>query len=125
MAKRVTPDQFQAAIMGILQDYEDDVARYTQEAVKQVVKKGAQQVKAASGIFGGSGRYSRGWTSQVEDGRLSSQGAVYNRDVPGLPHLLEHGHAKRGGGRTSGREHIAPVEQEMIEAFEKALEAKL
>lgn len=125
MAKRVSPDQFQAAIMGLLKDYEDDVNEYAREAVKQVVKKGAQQMKAASGIFGGTGRYSRGWTSQVEDGRLSSQGAVYNRDVPGLPHLLEHGHAKRGGGRTSGREHIAPVEQEMIEAFEKALEAKL
>lgn len=125
MAKRVTPDQFQAAIMGLLKDYEGDVNEYVREATKQVVKKGAQQMKAASGIFGGTGRYSRGWTSQVEDGRLSAQGAVYNRDVPGLPHLLEHGHAKRGGGRTSGKEHIAPVEQEMIEAFEKALEAKL
>lgn len=125
MAKRVSPDQFQAAIMGLLKDYEGDVNEYVREATKQVVKKGAQQVKAASGIFGGTGRYSRGWTAQVEDGRLSAQGAVYNRDVPGLPHLLEHGHAKRGGGRTSGKEHIAPVEQEMIEAFEKALEAKL
>lgn len=125
MAKRVTPDQFQAAIMGLLQDYEDDVNEYVREATKQVVKKGAQQARAASGVFKGTGRYSRGWTSQVEEGNLTAEGVVYNRGVPGLPHLLEHGHAKRGGGRVDGVSHLSDVEKEMIEAFEKALEAKL
>ena len=112
--------------MGLLKDYEGDVNEYVREATKQVVKKGAQQMKAASGVFKGTGRYSRGWTSQVEDGRLSAQGAVYNRDVPGLPHLLERGHAKRGGGRTSPKAHIKPVEewvkQEAVKAVEEAIQ---
>ena len=112
--------------MEALKEYKDDVNQYTKEAVVQVLKKGAQQAKAASGIWGGTGKYSRGWTSMItEDTYISKQGAVYNRSVPGLPHLLEHGHAKRGGGRWEGKTHLAPVEEEMINAFEKALEAKL
>ena len=42
--------------------------------------------------------------------------------VPGLPHLLENGHAKRGGGRVPGKTHIAPVEQELIKQFEEQIE---
>ena len=63
--------------------------------------------------------YGKGWTSQFETGRLSYQGVIYNKDLPGLPHLLEHGHAKRGGGRVDGRVHIKPVEDEIVKKFEK------
>lgn len=125
MAKRVTPDQFQAAVMDMLKEYRDDVNEGARQVTAAVVKKGAQQARAASGVFKGTGRYSRGWTSQVEEGNLTAEGVVYNRGVPGLPHLLEHGHAKRGGGRVDGVSHLSDVEKEMIEAFEKALEAKL
>jgi hypothetical protein len=50
---------------------------------------------------------------------------VYNADAPGLAHLLEHGHANVNGGRTPGRAHIAPVEEMVLEQFEKELEGKL
>ena len=79
----------------------------------------------AQSSFSGTGKYAAGWTSQAKEGRYSSQGIIYNRAKPGLPHLLEHGHAKRGGGRTDGKEHIAPVEQEVIKSFEEAIKEKL
>ena len=43
--------------------------------------------------------------------------------VPGLPHLLEYGHAKRGGGRVPGRAHIKPVEDKITKDFERKVRA--
>ena len=121
MAK-VTIDNLASAVMEILDKYADDVNNVSEEAVKKVTKAGAQALKGNPGGFGGSGKYSSGWTTQFETGRLSTQGTIYNGKTPGLPHLLEKGHAKRGGGRTAGRAHIAPVEQEIIKSFEEAIE---
>lgn len=119
MAKTITPDMFAASIRGILAEYEGDVQAHVEEVTQKVAKEAAKAVKsAARSSFGGSGKYASGWTSQIEGGRLSKQGVVYNKKVPGLPHLLEHGHANRGGGRTPGRAHIQPVEEQIIREFE-------
>lgn len=121
MAK-VTIDNLASAVMEILDKYADDVNVVTDEAVKKVAKAGAQALKGNPGGFGGSGKYSSGWTTKYEGGRLYSKNTIYNGKTPGLPHLLEKGHAKRGGGRAPGRAHIAPVEQEIIKSFEEAIE---
>ena len=42
-----------------------------------------------------------------------------------LAHLLEKGHAKRGGGRVAGRPHIAPAEQAGIEQLQSLIEKAL
>ena len=121
----IPADQLQKAINKILKEYGDDVYNRTEELTKAFAKKGAQAVKsAASSAVGGTGKYAKGWTSQVEIGRLSAVGTIYNR-TPGLPHLLEHGHAKRGGGRVSGRTHIAPVEEKLVEEFTNAVEGAI
>lgn len=119
MAKKTSIDRLGAAIHDILAEYGDDVQENLADAVKRVTKKGAQAVKAAArSTFGGTGEYAAGWTSRTETGRLSAQGVIYNADVPGLPHLLENGHANRDGGRTPGREHIKPVEETIVQEFE-------
>lgn len=123
---KVGIDQLQSAINKILKEYGDDVYNRTEELTKAFAKKGAQAVKsAASSAVGGTGKYASGWTSKFETGRLSAQGIIYNSKTPGLPHLLEHGHAKRGGGRVSGRTHIAPVEEKLVEEFTKAVEGAI
>lgn len=122
MAKKIPIDRLSAEINKILTEYGEEVQENVDEAAQRVTKAGVKAVKGnASGSFGGTGKYAKGWKSKFETGRLSSQGIIYNGTVPGLPHLLEHGHANRNGGRTAGRAHIAPVEQKLIEDFEKAV----
>lgn len=123
---RVTIDNLAEAIGDLLKDYGEDVNDMTAEAVKEVTKLGVKAVKSnAKSTFGGTGKYASGWTSRVESGRMSTQGTIYNRKTPGLPHLLEFGHAKRGGGRVPGRVHIAPVQDEIEKALTKEIEEKL
>lgn len=126
MAKKTTADKLAADVEKILAKYGEDVQANLSNIVKEMSKKGAKAVQSeAKSKFGGTGEYAAGWTSRVETGRVSAQGQIYNAKVPGLPHLLEHGHANRGGGRTPGRVHIATVEQQLIEEFEEKVKSKL
>lgn len=126
---RIRTVDLASAVKKILDEYSLECAEDTKVAVRKVTRLGARKVRAnAQGTFNGS-EYAPGWTSKVEIGRLTAEGVIYNR-IPGLPHLLEHGHAKVVGGRhypgrVSGREHIAPVEQELDELFMKELKRRL
>ena len=125
MAKKTSMDRLQEEVAKVLEEYGSGVSEGVTEAVQAVTKAGVKAVKGnARSLFNGF-KYASGWTSQIETGRTSAQGVIYNAKVPGLPHLLEHGHAKRGGGRVPGREHIAPVEAELIKAFEEEVASKL
>ena len=127
MAKKIPVDRLSAEINKILTEYGNEVQENVDDAARRVTKAGAKAVKASAKdlfrIGKGEKNYAKGWTSKFETGRLSAQGIIYNKDLPGLPHLLEHGHANRNGGRspTPGRVHIEPVEQKIIEDFEKAV----
>ena len=126
MAKKLPLDKLASEIDQILEKYGDDVKANVDEITKEFAKKGAKAVSAsAKNNFGGSGKYAAGWTSRYESGRVSAQGTIYNKDTPGLPHLLENGHAKRGGGRVSGRPHISPVEEQLVKEYTEAVKSKL
>lgn len=125
MATKTPIDKLSASIEKILAEYQDDVVKDTGQLVKVFAKKGAQALRGNPGGFGGTGTYSKGWTSRYEDGRVSKQGIIYNDKEPGLPHLLEHGHALRNGGRSKGVAHIAPVEEKISEEFYKAVKNSL
>lgn len=124
--KRTAIDKLDAAINKILEEYGDNLKDDVTSAVKEVTRKGVTAVKqGARSSFKGTGKYSKGWTSKFEEGRVSAQGTIFNKDVPGLPHLLEHGHAKRNGGRVAGKVHIGNVEQEIIQKFERAVKGAI
>ena len=119
-------DRLAAEVEKILNEYGENVQQNLSDIVKAMSKKGAQTLRSqARSAVGGTGKYAKGWTSKAETGRLSAQGTIYNGSVPGLPHLLEHGHANRGGGRTPGRVHIKTVEDELVKEFEQKVKSKL
>jgi len=123
MARRTPVDKLSEEIGSILAEYGGEVEAEMEEAVKKVSKAGAKALRAKSKqTFKGSGAYAKGWASTVETGAHSAEGVIYNKDLPGLPHLLEHGHLNRDGSRTPGREHIAVIERQIMEDFTKEVE---
>lgn len=126
MAKKVPLDRLAESIGKILEEYGEDTVKDVDAAVRKAAQAGARTLRAESKAkFGGKGKYASGWTAKIEKERLGTTGIIHNARTPGLPHLLEHGHANRGGGRTPGRTHIAPVEDKLVRDFESVLRKKL
>lgn len=120
--KKVTMEQLPGAIREILEQYEGEINRFLPEITEEVGKTGVKALRtSAKQKFKGK-KYAGGWRSVSERNRYGATVTIYNGRLPGLPHLLEHGHAKRGGGRVDGRAHIAPVEEKLITDFEKKVE---
>ena len=118
-------DRLSDDIQKILKEYAAEVKDNVDSITRQMGQKGAKALKTSSkASFGGTGKYASGWTYQTEKKRYGNVTTIYNK-LPGLPHLLENGHAKRGGGRVAGRKHIAPVEAELTRTFEMEVKAKL
>ena len=115
--RKVTLEQLGPAIADIVSKYGQDMEEGIDLVTRKVGNEGAKQLRSASSIFGGTGKYASGWTSKLETDRHGTKAVIHNAKVPGLPHLLEHGHAKRGGGRVEGRTHIAPVEEELVRQY--------
>lgn len=131
MGRTVGVDGLAAAVNAVLDEYVDSVKENLDVITKEVAKAGVKALKAESrSAVGGTGKYASGWKAEVKSGNLGVEGVLYNGKLPGLPHLLEHGHVSRNGtGRTfpyvSARPHIAKVEQELIKQFETEVMSKL
>lgn len=124
MGRRVQVDKLASAIAKTLTDYADLAA----EDVKQAVKASADTVKSeiSANAPTDSGKYAKSWAvKKQKETSASLSVVVHSKDRYQLAHLLEHGHAKRGGGRVAARPHIAPAEQKGIEKLEEGIEKAL
>lgn len=121
--KKTPVDKLGESLSKILDEYAEETYKDVSALAKKFAQKGAQAVRqeAKSKGWGEHTDYDKGWTSRFETGRLSAQGVIYNKDVPGLPHLLENGHALRNGGRSKAFPHIGKIEEMITEEFEKAV----
>lgn len=98
-----------------IEDQQYEVLEAMSEAIDEVAKESAKKIKA-NAPRGKTNTYYKGWTYTIEKGRLSHSSVVYGKSgTYQLAHLLEHGHAKRGGGRTNEYVHIKPVEEWAID----------
>lgn len=125
MAKATPIDKLNTTITKILQEYSGEISTDLAEATRKVAQAGVTALRQQSRAnFKGTGEYAKGWKKLYEEKRLTSYAILYN-DHYSLPHLLEFGHAKRGGGRTQGRPHIEPVEEQLIQQFQREVEGML
>ena len=112
----------------ILEDYGKSIAEELRDATQSVIKEGAKQLKSSSpiktGKYAGSWKYRMdkggGGAVQVVHGTIYAQAPHYR-----LTHLLENGHAKRGGGRVAARPHIGAVNDWAQEEVIKRLKEKI
>ncbi len=122
--KKTKIEEFASAISHELGEYASAAAK----DVKAAVRKTAGDVRKdiGAGAPRRTGKYAESWrTRTARETSQSLQMTVYSPKRYMLAHLLEHGHAKRGGGRVDGKEHIAPAEQRGVAELKKAIERSL
>ena len=113
MARNIQISGLADAVMDTLEEY----AGLAAEDVKRAVKDAGDVVKddIRSHSPKDTGDYAKSWAVKKRKETSNSMTVVvHSRNRYQLAHLLEFGHAKRGGGRVSARPHIASAEQKGI-----------
>ena len=117
-------DDMAVEIMKGLTEYAD----LADTEMKKAVKKTATSVKKeiSANAPKRTGKYAKSWTAKkTKENSHSLEMTVHSKNRYRLAHLLEKGHAKRGGGRVSGRPHIAPAEENGVQMLENLIKEAL
>ena len=125
MSRKVSVDRMAEEISGLLQEYADLAADEMKIAVKKAGETTRKDIRTNAPAK--TGKYAKSWRSKTtKEDSSSLQVTVYSPSRYRIAHLLEHGHAKRGGGRVKAYPHIAPAEEaaeeQLVNDITKALE---
>lgn len=128
MGNRISVDGLAASVMEGLNGFRDEVNIDMKAAVEATGKAVQSQIKASAPRSAGrkrSGKYAKSWrTKKTAETATKLEVTVYAGEYS-LAHLLEYGHAKRGGGRTKAQPHIEPAEKNGIALLEAEIERSL
>ena len=117
-------DDLADAIMEELNAYSEEVMEELKADVKQTAKECVQDIKNAAPRL--SGDYKKSWKCKtVYESDNDIRVVVHSAKEYRLTHLLEHGHAKRGGGRVEGISHIAPAEKKAEQKLMKKVKVTI
>lgn len=124
MAQQVSVDQLAQAVTEALTEYRDEVTEDLKASVKAVAKLTVKELKKTSPRD--TGDYAKGWVStKAYESREDIRIQVHNKKHYQLTHLLEDGHAKRGGGHVDGKPHIGPAADNASRRLEKEVKVKV
>jgi len=121
VADIINIDNLAAEITLAVKEYTEDVSAAIEREADQSSQRLVKEIRARSPRR--TGEYAKGWARKKMGGDGEIRYVVYNRAKPWITHLLEFGHAKRGGGRVEGRPHIRPTADREIEAFQNRVRA--
>lgn len=118
----ISIDQLAAEIARGLSEYSQDVVEKVNLSSEKVGKSAVKQLKKTSPKR--HGKYAKSWTMKTEPEVGQPHKRIIHAKAPyyRLVHLLEHGHAKVGGGRVEGIPHIRPAEEQVIQDFTREVE---
>ena len=124
MAQKVSVDEMADAIIEGLEEYAELAADEVKKAVRKTGRSVRDQISQTAPRR--TGAYANSWAvKKTGETSQSLQVTVHSRNRYQIAHLLEHGHAKRGGGRVRAIPHIAPAEaageEQLISEIERAL----
>lgn len=124
MSRNTSIDDMDSAIMAELGKYAGIAADDLKDAVKETAKSVRKDIQDSAPVD--TGKYKKSWSvKNVHEDSESIDLVVHSRYRYQIAHLLEHGHAKRGGGRVAARPHIASAEQRGNEKLAETIESKL
>lgn len=101
-SRKIQIDQLAEAVNEQMEEY----SKLSAEVVKAAVTKAGNAVKKDIGANAPkkTGRFAKSWrTKKTKESSTELEVTVYSPTRYMLAHLLEHGHAKRGGGRKPAR----------------------
>ena len=124
MSQNVSIDDMDDAIMKELEQYTKLATDDMKDAVKDTAKSIKSDIEGSAPVL--TGRYKKSWKiKKIRENANSLDVLIHSSNRYQLTHLLEFGHAKRGGGRVAGKPHIEPAaekgEQDLIKAIEEKL----
>ena len=117
-------DNLANEIMEGLKEYADLASDDVKKAVRKAGNTVRKEIAASAPID--TGKYAKSWSvKKTKETSNSLEVTVHSKNRYQLAHLLEHGHAKRGGGKVAARPHIAQAEQSAVETLESEIERSL
>lgn len=120
----VTVDHLAEAVMKGLTEYADASTELVKQSVQQVSKEVKKEISENAPKR--TGVYKKSWgTKKTKETSNSLTMTVHSKNRYQIAHLLEHGHAKRGGGRVAARPHIAPAEEHGVTSLQEKIERGL
>lgn len=118
MGRNITIGQMAEAIRDTLKDYADAASEDIKNAVVETGNTVRDEIRQTAPKD--TGDYAKSWAVKKQKETSSAVSVVvHSKDHYQLAHLLEYGHAKRGGGRVFAQPHIAKAEEHGIEELEK------
>jgi len=105
----ISIDNLADAIVSAVREYTEDVSEAINQEVDATADAVLKEVQANHSYRDRTGKYSKGFTKTKQDRPGVTHRVVWNKKHPTRVHLLEFGHAKRGGGRVPAYPHLRPA----------------